>query len=161
MKITEIDLKMAPLEMPRVMIWQRSWSERSWRRADGLHRSTDDGLFNVTLNLIKETVQRENCNAIVLPELSVNDKEVKFLQEAFLDEKIVVVCGSHYREEEGRTFNVAPIIVDSSIYYQYKNYPAPAEYSSIVGKGVSGGDGIYIFRNSIIGDFAVTICADY
>ena len=107
--------------------------------------------------------RQQAVDLICFPELSIDQKSIPMLQEWSKSTGTTVVAGSHYHYDTKieRWTSRCPVIIAGSIYFIEKTTPSPYEVSPIEGRGLTGGENLYLFNNTPIGDFAVLICADY
>ncbi len=156
-----IDLKQEKQNSCRIMICQLDSIEFDWTISFGLHFLTYNDKIS---NKIKEFLKIAKLNSvdiIVFPELSIPEKLIEKIQEWSKEQEAIVICGSHYYNNQDRFISRCPVIIKGIVYFTEKIFLSPHEKSPIKGEGLNSGTKILKFTNSFIGNFAVLICSDY
>ena len=156
----------ARLEWVKVMLFQwnssfdKDWVENAERYSPKYNLILKKNVCNV-INYAKTS----NVNLLVFPELSIPKECIPHIVELTKGNKdLIIVAGSHYYEDSNSILNQSPIIYNGSVIYTHKIHNSDSEYSPYKGKGVYQDDKyikkVVYFRNTIIGNFIVLICAD-
>jgi hypothetical protein len=143
------------------LVCQFRFEESDWLSERDLLKLKDETAIQDYLEHITYAVSNYSVDLVVLPELSIPNLFLSHLQILSKNEKLIIVGGTHYHEENKVIISRSPVIVNGSIFYTEKINPSPLEISPIIGNGLTNGETIRIFKNSTIGNFAVIICADY
>jgi hypothetical protein len=162
MKFEKINLKnKARPNKVTALVCQLRFDESDWDNEKDLFKLNNKSRIEDYLDHITYAISNFDAHLIVLPELSIPNYFLSQLQNISKQSGIIIVGGSHYHEENDRTISRCPVIINGIVYYTDKINPSPLEISPIKGNGLSNGETIKIFQNSLIGNFAVIICADY
>ena len=162
MRFEKINLKgKKRLEVVKALVCQLRFDESDWVYEDDLLRLNNEPRVEDYIGHISYAISNHNADLIVLPEVGVPNHLLSQLQNLSKTAGVIIVGGTQYFHDGGKTISRCPVIVNGSIYYTEKINPSPFEISPIKNRGLSKGETIRIFKNSLIGDFAVIICADY
>ena len=149
------DLHESPMESFRVAIQQidmpPSWIDPKTMR---IRRNKRNNHLQKVLRAIDLSI-KEKCKVIIFPELTADPIIVKKIQaSAFSTSNIVIIGGTYY---DNNLRNVCPIIFPRrNLYEQIKVGRSPYDHPKM-----KPGSTIILFKNTVIGDFAVAICIDF
>lgn len=153
-------------EWVKVMLFQwnssfdRDWIEDSDRYSPKFNLILNENILNVI-----DYAKTNKVNLLIFPELSIPKECIPTIIELTKGNKdLVIVAGSHYCEDSNSVLNQSPIIYNGSVIYSHKIHNSDNEFSPYKGKGVYQSDEcikkITYFKNTIVGNFIVLICAD-
>ena len=155
------DLGVARPQWVRIMVFQLHTVLSDWRKEKGLFYPNNIEKFKTIIKTALKKTETERVNLLVFPELSIPKECIKTIKDWSSKNETIVIAGSHYdKDNTGKTISKCPVIFKNQVFYTEKITPAPAELSSLPNQGLSQGQGIYVFENSPIGNFAVLICSD-
>lgn len=154
------------IDWVKVMIFQTETSlKKSWKECEGLYYISDVNSYKSEVFQALEFAENSNVNLLVFPELSIPEALISNMQDWSTNKEIIIVAGSHYAVENGEKVNKCPIIYNGQISFSYKIFSSPNEISPIDGLGIPRftklEKKIKYFKNTIIGDFVILICADH
>lgn len=104
---------------------------------------------------------KKNVDVVLMPELAIPESFLPTLFEFSKENDIYIIAGTHYKNVTNGYKSVCPVVLPQGVYFTDKIHPAPAELSSFPGEGLVQGDEVLVFEGTKIGNFAVTICADF
>lgn len=111
--------------------------------------------------MLLNIAQKNNVDVILFPELAIPESFLPSLFEFSKENDIYIIAGTHYKNVANGYKSVCPVVLSNGVYFTDKIHPAPAEISSFPGEGLVDGKAILVFEESKIGNFAVTVCADF
>lgn len=161
MEFKLIDIQRTKTENVRILIAQLEFDEKCLIKKKDLFYHNDPSLVKNNISGVLKKSLTFSCNLIVFAELAIPAELHVFLQKFSQENRISIIAGSYYYSDDGSTISRSPIILDGTIYFTDKLNPSPYELSPINENGLQSGQTINIFKNTIIGDFSVLICADY
>lgn len=159
--INKQDLGIPRPQWVRIMVFQLETILSDWKKEKGLYYPSNLEKFKTIINSVLKKAETERVNLLVFPELSIPKECIKTIKDWSRKNETIIVAGSHYdKDGNGKTISKCPVIFKNQVFYTEKINPAPAERSPLPNHGLSQGQGIYVFENSPIGNFAVLICSD-
>lgn len=155
------NLEIVRPQWARVMVFQVHTTFSDWKKEKGLYYPHNKDKFIGQINSALSVAERKKVNLLVFPELSVPKELLNSIQEWSSYNDTVVIAGTHYDNNNmGNTISKCPVIFKNKIYFTEKIDPAPGEMSPLPNQGLSRGQGINIYKNTPVGNFAVLICSD-
>lgn len=153
----------ARLDKVKVMICQLDFDQMTFQRGPRLYHVSNDSQNKVYLRHFLNIALRHQVDLLVFPELSVPSEFINELVNISAQNEMIIIGGSHYKKTANGYLSICPIITPHKVFYTEKITPAAVETSSFENDddGVVPGSKVMLFRNTKIGDFAVTICLDY
>ena len=161
-KVQTIDLGKQTPEKVRVMICQFDVRDLTFNSVKyhfviqndtKIRKYVDDLLTIAQANLVK---------LIVFPELSIPDELIGYLASKAKVCQFYIFAGTRYKSDKPQgVLSVGTMITPENTYEYHKINPSPNEQVPIMQYNVNPGRLIYNFVNTEIGNFAITICADY
>ena len=115
-------------------------------------------LKNKTIRIL-DFLAEKNIDIVVFPELSISKEYVQIFQKISHSNNMIIIGGSYYDNTTRK--NISPIVIGKNIYNTEKIHLSPYQKSPHKDKGAIEGNQMYIFSNSIVGNFGVVICMDY
>ena len=163
-RIELIDFAQKHRSKVRVMICQLSFDRV-------LYEKRDTKLYFVTgafsnweyIRRFLSIAENNKVGLLVFPELTIPSDLVDEFQRISVMNNMIIIAGSHYHRTDEGYLSLCSIVTPKGVYNTEKINPSPYEISCFrdgVG-GVVSGNVVYLFHNTIIGNFAVTICLDY
>lgn len=157
----DIDGKVEKEHHIKAMICQMDWSMLTYENAEPLYKVKKNNYLDCFINDITKIAYEENVNLLVFPECTIPKcYENQFLELA-KNTNMIIVAGTHYEGKDDGVYSICPIITSEGVFEQYKINPSPLEKSPIPSKGLRRGNECLVFKNTVIGNFAVIICIDY
>lgn len=160
-KIENILVGESKQEKIKFMLCQLRWDNYNYEKHDDLYFLSYDEKLRHNISKLLNIAQKKNVDLIVFPELSIPEKMLEELYAFSSTNNTYIIAGTHYKKTNDKYVSICPVISPSKIYYTYKINPSPFETSSFPNCGLQGGGMSLVFQNTKIGNFAVTICADY
>lgn len=155
------DLGVKRQQWVKIMVFQLESVLTDWKVENGLYFPNNTEKFISIIKNVLKKAEKEKVNLIVFPELSIPKETIKIIKAFSSKNEILIVAGSHYDKKENKKIvSKCPIVFKNQVFYTEKINPAPGELSSLPNQGLCQGNGIYVFENSPIGNFAVLICSD-
>ena len=114
-----------------------------------------------SIGSLLNVAQKNNVDVVLMPELAIPESFLPTLFEFSKENDIYIIAGTHYKKVTNGYKSVCPVVLPQGVYFTDKIHPAPAELSSFPGEGLVQGDEVLVFEGTKIGNFAVTICADF
>lgn len=141
------------------MVYQFKSDIGDWEKVDSLYYPKNADEIKKKITLIRELAFNQNVRVLIFPELSIPRECVEDLIRWSMGKEMIIVAGSHYDESEGSIISKCPVIYQGDVFYTEKVNPAPDELGG--SKPLTNGKNVYVFKNSIIGNFVILICSDY
>lgn len=160
-EIKTIDFELASPEKVSVMICQLRFKELLFEKKGPLFYVKKNDYLDHFIQEMLSIGKQKSVNLIIFPELSIPDCYIDELVQFSTSNNAIIIAGTHYKKLENNCIiSVSNIIIEDKVYEVQKINPSPSELSPLP-NGLSSGNCVYIFKNSIIGSFGVTICADF
>lgn len=159
--IETIDLNQEKQDTCRIMICQLNSDEFDWELKNGLYFMVNNEKISLKIKDLLSIAKLNSVDLILFPELSIPEKQIEKLQEWSREQQSIIICGSHYSNNDSVYTPRSPVIIKGEVYFTEKIYLSPLEKSPIINEGASSGIKILKFTNSFIGNFAILICSDY
>lgn len=144
-----------------VMLCQLNWDNIQCEKKHELFFVKNSSCLRDSINSLLNIAQKNNVDVILFPELAIPESFLPSLFEFSKENDIYIIAGTHYKNVANGYKSVCPVVLPNGVYFTDKIHPAPAEISSFPGEGLVDGKAILIFEESKIGNFAVTVCADF
>lgn len=160
-KIENISVSESKQEKVKFMLCQLRWDNYNYEKHDDLFFLLYDEKIRASISRLLNISQKKNVDLIIFPELSIPEKMLEELYAFASTNNTYIIAGTHYKKTDDKYISICPIISPNKIYYTHKINPSPFETSSFPNCGLQGGNTSLVFQNTKIGNFAVTICADY
>ena len=144
-----------------VMLCQLNWDNIQYEKKHELIFVKNSSCLRDSINSLLNIAQKNNVDVILFPELAIPESFLPSLFEFSKENDIYIIAGTHYKNVANGYKSVCPVVLPNGVYFTDKIHPAPAEISSFPGEGLVDGKAILIFEESKIGNFAVTVCADF
>lgn len=159
--IKEIDMAQPRPQWVRAMVCQMKFQDFPFDQ-DGrlliIRNSLE--IRHIVLNLMNVALNN-NVNIIVFPELSIPQLLIGEITKIARQGNMFVFAGTRYKKENEGIYSIGTMICPENVVDIYKMTPSPHEESPLPGKSVIPGKNAIVFTNTSIGNFAVTICADF
>ncbi|WP_276380571.1 PUA domain-containing protein [Flavobacterium sp. H4147] len=156
-----IDLNQEKQTTCRIMICQLNSDEFDWELKNGLYFMINNDKISLKIKDILSIAKLNSVDLILFPELSIPEKQIEKLQEWSKEQQSIIICGSHYSNNNGKFIPRSPIIIKGEVFFTEKIFLSPLEKSPIMNQGASSGTKVLKFVNTFVGNFAVLICSDY
>lgn len=155
--LKEIDLKYNKRpQWVRIMNFQVRSKIEDWKEKDGLYYPINKEYFRELIFNAIDIAIESNVNLLVFPELTIVPEFITDIIKKTTNSPLIIVGGSHYNQDYANNISQCPIIYSGKAYYTHKIDPAPTELSG----DLNNGSQICIFKNTLVGSFAVLICSD-
>lgn len=148
------NLRESPLESFRVAIQQidlpSSWIDPKTMR---IRRSRLTNHLQKVLRALDIAI-KEKCKVIIFPELTGDPTIMSKIQASASTSDVIIIGGTYY---DNNLRNVCPIAFPGgNLYEQTKVGRSPYDHPRM-----KPGSTILLFKNTVLGDFAVAICIDF
>lgn len=161
-KVEKIDLGKQTPEKIRVMICQFDARELNINSISHHIVVQDDAKFRKYIDDLLNVARTNFVKLIVFPELSIPEGAIGYLASTAKIYKLYIFAGTRYKNDKPQGFlSVGTMITPDNTYEFHKINPSPLEQTPVLQYNVNPGHIIYNFINTEIGNFAITICADY
>ena len=144
-----------------VMLCQLNWDNVQFEKKQELYFVMNSSYLRESIYSLLNVAQKNNVDVILFPELAIPESFLPSFFEFSKENDIYIIAGTHYKPVVNGYKSVCPIVLPNGMHFTDKIHPAPAEISSFKGDGLCKGDDVLIFEETKIGNFAVTICADF
>jgi predicted amidohydrolase len=162
LNVRSIDFKQKHKRKIKILVAQPEWNQDDFfQEINDLFYIKNIDKCNSFIQKTLEKALEKACHIIIFPELSIPKDYLDSLQEYSKNNKIMIIAGSHYIDQNETTISISPIFIDGERYNIEKIIPAPFEKSPVEGKGLSRGMNLYKFMNTSSGNISILICADY
>lgn len=109
-----------------------------------------------------KVAQTNNVKLVVFPELSIPEGLIGHLVSFSKAYQCYIFAGTRYKNDKPQgVLSIGTMITPENTYEFHKINPSPNEQNPLLQYNVNQGRIIYNFINTEIGNFAITICADY
>lgn len=136
-------------------------TQLSWKVSDGLYKLQANGELKTQIENLLKKAKQKSVDLICFPELSIPEDCIQVLQSWSLDQKSIVIGGSHYLTIDQTCLSRCPVIIDGEVAFVEKINPSFLEKSPIHGTGLSRGSNLLRFNNTRFGNIGVLICSDF
>lgn len=120
-----------------------------------------DKYFLKILNCL-EVAHSNKVNILIFPELSMSlpdslrEKTISVMEDYSRENDAIIIAGTYYNAERyAKNITILP----SGTYETYKIRPSIYEVSAEMGKGMTGGDTLFVFKTKY-GNFLPLVCVD-
>lgn len=144
-----------------VMLCQLNWDNIKYEKKHELCFVKNSACLKDSIGSLLNVAQKNNVDVVLMPELAIPESFLPTLFEFSKENDIYIIAGTHYKNVTNGYKSVCPVVLPQGVYFTDKIHPAPAELSSFPGEGLVQGDEVLVFEGTKIGNFAVTICADF
>lgn len=144
-----------------VMLCQLNWDNIKYEKKHELCFVKNNTSLKDSIGSLLNVAQKNNVDVVLMPELAIPESFLPTLFEFSKENDIYIIAGTHYKNVTNGYKSVCPVVLPQGVYFTDKIHPAPAELSSFPGEGLVQGDEVVVFEGTKIGNFAVTICADF
>lgn len=161
-KVETIDLSKQTPEKIRVMICQFDIRDINFSKVNHHFVVQNDTKIRKYVDDLLKVAQTNLVKLIVFPELSIPDGLIGYLASKAKAYQFYIFAGTRYKNDKPQgVLSVGTMITPDNTYEFHKINPSPIEQIPILQYNVNSGRVIYNFINTEIGNFAITICADY
>lgn len=159
--IKEINLNQSRQQWVRAMVCQMRYQDFPFEQDGRLLVIKNSLEVKCTILNLMNVALNNNVNIVVFPELSIPQQLIGDVMKIARQGNMFVFAGTRYKKEEEGFYSIGTMICAEKTVDVYKMTPSPHEESPIAGKGVIPGREAVVFTNTSIGNFAITICADF
>ena len=161
MDIRKIHIETEKKNKALVMLCQLKWDNIKYDMKHELCFVKNSACLKDSIGSLLNVAQKNNVDVVLMPELAIPESFLPTLFEFTTEYDIYIIAGTHYKNVTNGYKSVCPVVLPQGVYFTDKIHPAPAELSSFPGEGLVQGDEVLVFEGTKIGNFAVTICADF
>ena len=161
MNIRKIHIGTEKKNKALVMLCQLNWDNIKYEKKHELYFVKNGACLKNSIGSLLNVAQKNNVDVVLMPELAIPESFLPTLFEFSKENDIYIIAGTHYKKVTNGYKSVCPVVLPQGVYFTDKIHPAPAELSSFPGEGLVQGDEVLVFEGTKIGNFAVTICADF
>lgn len=160
--VQTIDLGKQTPEKVRVMICQFDARELNISKKN--HHLVIENNIRIRkyVDDLLKVAQTNNVKLVVFPELSIPEELIGHLVSYSKANQCYIFAGTRYKNDIPQgVLSIGTMVTPENTYEFHKINPSPNEQIPILRYNVNKGRIIYNFINTEIGNFAITICADY